>query len=163
MLCALPAHSRQGPSPAFVRCGMGRSRRFAPQTSLFLRRSLCGKGWGGRLIAAPTVWIGHSHRFSDAFALNVGLATRSLAAGALPCLRSLRDGTFTALCAANVPFPSKELGRPHRFSDAFALNVGLATRSLAAGALPHLRSLRDGTFTALCAANVPFPSKELVW
>jgi len=64
MLCGGPAHSRRGPSPTFVRCGMGHSRRFAPQTSLFLRRGLCGKGWGGRLIAAPTAVFG---RLSDAY------------------------------------------------------------------------------------------------
>ena len=64
LLCALPAHSRRGPVPTFVRYEMGRSRRFAPQTSLFLRRSLCGRGWGGRLIAAPTAVFG---RLSDAY------------------------------------------------------------------------------------------------
>ena len=59
-----------------------------------VHEGLCGRGWGGRLIAAPTVWIGHSHCFSDAFALNVVWVTRSLAAGALPCLRSLQVGMF---------------------------------------------------------------------
>ena len=44
---------------------------------------------------------GHPQRLCAASALGGAAATRSLAAGALPCLRSLREFPFTALCAAN--------------------------------------------------------------
>jgi len=38
------------------------------------------------------LFVGRPHRLRDAFALGVELMTLSLAAGALPCLRSLQKG-----------------------------------------------------------------------